>query len=161
MGRKHNPLKKEWTWGYEKTGTSGRIHGAVIKRSKIEWWSDGSPGYANGYYSSQSIDDFLRNGPGVADVPHHILDEMAVTIKQIKRNHTVRNIKISAMHLLHNSFHGLTVKEWASALKKRYPGENLQTIHTILNSIIEKNSRVQHIEDGDRGIVYTHINLLL
>jgi len=85
MGRKNTSLKKEWTWGDEKTKNYERIHGVSIRKKRIEWWSEGYPGYAHGYHSSQSIDDFLKNGPGISDVPENILKEMTGVIKKMKR----------------------------------------------------------------------------
>ena len=86
MGKRNNPQKKEWTWGYDRIKNSEQINEASIKNRRIEWWSEGYPGYANGYYSSQSIDDFLKKGPIPSYVPESVLKEMTETIKQIKES---------------------------------------------------------------------------
>ncbi|MBN2535128.1 MAG: hypothetical protein JXB88_19760 [Spirochaetales bacterium] len=154
-------LKKEWIWGHKKSKNYERVNGANIKNNRIEWWSEGCPGYAYGFHSSQSIDDFLKNGPGLSDVPEHIQNEITAVIGKIKRKQLVKKIKISAMHFLHNAYHGLTIKEWSLKLKNKYPEENDEVFQNIIADIIKKNAEVQRLEDSKRGTVYTLIELLL
>jgi hypothetical protein len=73
---KKSPLHKQWTWDYSKREYGEYIRGVEIRGKKIKWWSETYPPYAGGYSSTQSVKDFLLNGPKVSGVPGTILKEI-------------------------------------------------------------------------------------
>lgn len=73
---------KQWTWDYYKWEHGERIRGVEIRGKKIEWWSETHPPYAGGFHCTQSVEDFLLNGPNVNGVPDTIVEEIKEFIEK-------------------------------------------------------------------------------